>query len=365
MHNRSVSGSITGLLQKGGLWFAILLAPCASGAARYVCVSNSTPVAPYTNWATAATTIQAAVVVASNGDTVWVSNGVYSTGTVVTPGGTLSNRVAVTNGVLIRSVNGPQVTIIEGSGSNSYNTASAVRCVYMKNGALDGFTLRGGATYGSAQSGAVADYDLYGGGVNRYGAISGTTVTNCIIRDCRATAGAGAYCGTLETCLLSGNTSLNWGGGAYSCVLNNCTLTNNTSLNGGGASSCGLNNCTLSGNAASNSGGGSDSCTLNNCSLSGNSAYYGGGAYAGTLNNCALSGNTAVSDGGGAYGGSLMHCTLKNCTLTGNKAVNGGGAYNSAMDNCTLTDNSATYGGGAYYNTLNNCTLSGNGASTC
>ncbi len=54
-----------------------------------------TQVYPYTNWVTAAREIQHAVEVADDGDTVLVTNGVYSTGGAVTPGHSLSNRVVI------------------------------------------------------------------------------------------------------------------------------------------------------------------------------------------------------------------------------------------------------------------------------
>ena len=205
------------------------------------------------SWGAAKKTIQAAVSATLDGDTVLVTNGVYNTGAAVAQGQTLSNRVVITQAITVRSVNGPGATVIEGSGTNCYGTAQAVRCVFMANGALQGFTLQNGATGNG----------LPGGGVCMFNAAVGTAVSDCVIRGNKASSGGGSYFGTLNNCTLSDNTAASSGGGA-------CYGT--------------LNGCLLQGNAAS-SGGGSCYGTLNNCTLSGNTASSGGGSYYGALNN--------------------------------------------------------------------------------
>jgi nitrous oxidase accessory protein NosD len=96
-----------------------------SAATHYVSREsmNSTP--PYTDWMTAATNIQLAVLTAAAGDVIVVTNGLYAGG------------VTVTNPLTLLSVNGPQSTVINGGGSN--------RCVSLTNGAsLTGFTMTQG-----------------------------------------------------------------------------------------------------------------------------------------------------------------------------------------------------------------------------
>ncbi len=215
--------------------------------------TNGTAVWPYTNWMTAAVSIQSALHTASGGDTVLVSNGVYSTGGVEI--NSLSNRVALTKPVVLQSVNGPHVTLIVGAADpGGGNGPSAVRCAYVTNGAvIAGFTLTNGHTLdgeGGNGGGVLLDY--------------GGTLNNCMIISNSAVAGGGAHLasgGTLNNCMLSDNLANVYGAGAF--------------LGPGGS----LNNCTLRGNTSYSDGGG---------------AYCGGG---GTLNNCILWGNTAVESG--------------------------------------------------------------------
>jgi len=106
-------------------------------ATHYVDLSSANPTPPYTNWATAATVIQDAVDAAASGDEVVVTNGIYATGGCAVGTNLLANRVAVNKPLTLRSVNGPQVTTIEGSSAGGYtNTSANLRCVYLADGAV-------------------------------------------------------------------------------------------------------------------------------------------------------------------------------------------------------------------------------------
>ena len=121
----------------------------------YVDLNSPNPTLPYTNWITAATNIQDAVDVANPGDRVLVTNGIYRSGGRAMYG---TNRVAVMKPVTLQSVNGPEVTIIEGYQiPGSINGDAAIRCAYLTNGAtLSGFTLTNGATQAFSLGGGAA-----------------------------------------------------------------------------------------------------------------------------------------------------------------------------------------------------------------
>ncbi|MCX6929204.1 MAG: PKD domain-containing protein, partial [Verrucomicrobia bacterium] len=339
-------------------------------AVHYVNMASPNPVFPYTSWATAATNIQDAVVAGTVvGRLLLVTNGVYRAGSVETNG---LNRVALTNAVVLRSVNGPSVTLIEGAPGPTDYPEESIRCIYVGDGALvSGFTLTNGWAYAKGEAQATGGGGVYGA---PFGVLTNCTLTgNSVIGDywyIAGNGGGGASGGTLYNCTLTGNWA-SAGGGADSSRLYDCTLTGNSAgYYGGGAYGSTLYNCTLTGNSASSSGGGARSSTLYDCTLADNSASSGGGVYGGTLYNCIVMGNTA-GQGGGVYAGyggykdrTTFPAVLYNCTLVGNTAQEGGGAYGAPVElyNCIVAGNTAGQGGGTAGGKLYNCVVTKNAA---
>ncbi|RLD09226.1 MAG: hypothetical protein DRI44_08925, partial [Chlamydiae bacterium] len=130
------------------------------------------------------TSIQSAVNVAADGDSVIVSNGTY----------TLNSQIDVDKSLTIQSVNGAENTIVDGNG--------AYRCfkLYNHRTTISGFTITNG-------------YVLWpnGGGVQCSGTIP--VINNCII--------VGNYCN-------------DYGGGVIYGTVNNCIITKNYAYYGGG-----------------------------------------------------------------------------------------------------------------------------------
>ena len=252
--------------------------------------------------ASAKRTLQAAVDAALGGDAVRVAPGTYG-------------PISTANLALdVRSLEGPEVTRIEGGGTR--------RCATLGDSPAETNTVLAGFTL---QNGCAED-------------------------------GGGARGGTLVQCVLLGNVAGSCGGGARYGTLRDCVLRGNAAYDGGGAYQAALADCTVSGNRASSCGGGASECALVRCRLQDNEADYGGGGSAwGSLSECWLTGNVAYSGGGACYG------KLVNSVLTGNRADYGGGSYGSDMTGCTVSGNQAgSYGGGSCYGTWYNSIVWGN-----
>jgi len=356
---------------------------------------------PYTNWADAATNIQWAVDAATNEDVVLVSNGTYY----------LSNQISITAAITMASVNGRELTIINGNYPNVTN-----RCLYMSNSPfVGGFTIT---------NGYAATNDISGCGGGLY--VSSGTISNCLITGNTSTKyGGGIFFsggGTASTCTVKGNVAAQRGGGIYSVVdsavyflMSCCSIIANSvtnSNNGGGGLYCRgrildsiiasnilissgatygggvlfiagyMSNCVISWNVATNAaqcggvalGGGSlaDAPTIYNSLISNNTSYgHAGGVfmYSGCSNsgvNCVIANNTAGNGAGGIWmdsSGKIRQCLIRNNSA---KAYGGGVVVydiknnNGSVDSCTIVGNTATNTGGGIVtrNTNNNYSVS-------
>ena len=306
---------------------------------RYVSVSNTAPVSPFTNWVTAATNIQDAIDVANAGDFIVVSNGIYQIGGRTVNGYVLTNRVVINKAVTVQSINGPASTVIAGLPGTGGYPSSGYRCVYLTNGAaLIGFTLTNGAT---SNSGTNTVTELSGAAV--WCESSDSVISNCVLTHSYAShCGGAAYQGTLNNCVISNNTASLDGGGTYLANVDNSIIVSNgvvaKGFGGGGAAYGVSSNCLITGNSAPD-GGGAYYSTLAECQISRNGASVGGGLYACVANNSLIFGNVAHGDGGGAY-----NCSATNCTIVLNTATTlgeGGGVYGGSLMNCVVYDNIA------------------------
>ena len=265
---------------------------------HYVWADSPSPEPPYLTWETAAHAIQDAASICVDGDLVWVTNGVYDSGSFVNSGwqDTATNRVGIINAIQVRSVNGPEVTTIVGG--------PGMRCVYLANGAtLAGFTL----TNGMATS---------GGGIyatSRWEAV----VSNCVIAGNQAVYGGGVHSATLYDCLIRGNVAQHSGGGASESTLHRCRLVENQAGGYGSSDPCFPFPLPPSPTIfLEGGGGGTYSSVLYSCLLAGNTANGGGGAARSTLRNCTLVENQALGilregfplGGGGMFGGEAVNC---------------------------------------------------------
>jgi hypothetical protein len=315
----------------------LLFASKLPASVLYVDVNSTNPVPPYADWSTASTDIQSAIDASSDGDQIWVNDGVYQTGGEVVSGFSLTNRVAINKAITVQSVNGPAATIIQGyQVPGTTNGSSAVRCVYLTtNAVISGFTLTNGATLNSGD----AYFEESGGGLY---CSPNSIATNCLVivnsayNNGGGASGPGTFSGgTLVNCSLIQNTAglqgptltnawWDSGGGVFGVtVINSLILSNNARYEGGGASGANLTNCIIKQNG-SYAGGGAGGIT-------------GGGAYDCNLYGCLVVSNAANSDGGVSFGS-----TASACTIVGNFAYGGVGGFNGSSINDSII----------YYNTV-------------
>ena len=254
------------------------------------------------------------------GDTVLVTNGMYASGgRALAAYPLMTNRVCVDRAITLRSVNGPDQTVIQGYKLASYGYGEgAIRALYLTNGAfITGFTLTNGATRASGDT----TYDQSGAGI--LAASTNAVVSNCIvIRNASRIGGGGTSGGTINNCSITRNSSQQSGGGAYMGTLNNCTVTlNYAKETGGGVAHCTANNSLVTTNLCTGDGGGAYVSTLcnsiliaNRCDMMG----WGAGANNSKLTNCTVVYNTNFDMAAGLY-----VCYAFNCIIYYNVTING------------------------------------------
>ncbi len=255
---------------------AVLMSCQLESPIVHVAPGSPSPTPPYSSWATAAHDIQSAIDAADDGHIILVSNGIYNTGSRAVFG-TMENRIDVDRAVILRSVNGPEHTMIEGQLEYGSWGDTAIRAVYLGTGAvLDGFTVRYGGTRGW---GSEFDpiHEQSGGGI---WAEAGASIVNCVVVSNYARFGGGIY----------GCHPLGGSGGIFTSHIRH----NHAMHDGGGLNLSTAYNSLISQNQAW-TGGGGFSVNLHNCTVTANHGVQRGGIGGGTLVNCIVYGNTDTS----------------------------------------------------------------------
>jgi hypothetical protein len=252
---------------------ALCLSSTVLADTHYVDINNVSPSSPYTNWATAASSIEDAVSASSDGDLILVESGTYHP--------QAQDGIAVDKAVIIQSQNGPAATVIDGQ-----NFCRGFK-VDHEEVVISGFTItRGYGTY----------YDIYehmwkpasGGGVECPPHLSDSVVvSNCVIRECNAAGGGGMFGGMAINSHFIGNISTYDGGGMMMGTAKNCLFRyNHADYDGGGVTDGFVFNCTIVENSCGGSGGGIKYNEIYNSII---------------YHNLELGGNTPDNTSGGSY----------------------------------------------------------------
>ncbi len=317
-------------------------------------------------------TIQSGIDAAENGDTVLVSDGIYT-------GAGNVNISFSGKQITVKSRNGADATIIDCE--ETPNTRGfTFQSKETHDSVLDGFTIKNGVQ------------DL-GGGI--YCHTASPTIKNCVITQNRATAtrfhgqGGGGIYGTDTTvhiidCLITKNRAeSSFGSGVLidgdgvwafntleSVILDNCTVSENigsgivcqdfaplsikdcTVLQNSGrgivstfiSRDTSITNCRIERNA-----GGGIECSeesylrVKDCLIIQNTAKYGGGIYCSPtseieVSGCIIAENTATETGGGIEVISTRGAaTITNCTITQNTAHRKGGGVSAFIEASIFT----------------------------
>ena len=350
-----------------------------SQTTRHVWSNSPSPEAPFLSWSTAARTLQDAVDAARAGDIVLATNGVYFAGGRPAPGREITNRLLVEQPILIRSVNGPDATVIRGQGPLG---KAAVRCAYLTNGAtLSGFRLENGHADDAMDPADGQDCD--GGGVL---AFPGCVVTRCHVVSNQASrrgGGADLRGGIVQDCVFIGNQGHVGGGLMLSdgSAIRIAAVSNRAVFGGGLAGSSrdsGTNqivDVALRFNTADQEGGGLfllpsarvdiASTGTNACDIRGNAAtHFGGGLCAGTQAVLAAKGQILFAFNRAGIGGGLAAVEGSQATFEADRSCRSEFIGNTAAESgggIALLDGAALLGTDLEF-TFNQC-LSGCGGA--
>ena len=137
---------------------------------------------------------------------VFAKSGTYRNGSKF--GQSAMNRVFIDRAVRLVAVDRTKPTIIEGERDNDSESgcsASSVRCIGVANSkpcCIDGFTLTGGYSLGTAS---------FGGGAVMADSSTSAQIIDCVISNNFSLRAAAAWGGWLQGCLISGNTVVSGG----------------------------------------------------------------------------------------------------------------------------------------------------------
>ena len=387
-----LTGKIAGL----AAWIMAASFSRAEAATHYVSPAGL-HVAPYANWAEAATNIQDAIAVSGSNDLVVVTNGIY----------VLEATVRVTNHVVLASLNGRDTVLLDGSALPTGQDA-----VFLQYGTLDGFTISNAPRHGvKSEFGAIYNCLVThsrSNGIDSYTtprivAASTLVATNTIVRNsghigiftcavdtriegCAISKSASTgvslqqndttggiqvprvsnfliRASTVSSNLNSGIALAFWN---YSAALpdvpvriEDCVIEDNVGVSGGGIADAGgsgtdrssgvqIIRSIIRGNTASAAGGGvyfsyNRLPSIRHSIIENNRAnVYGGGIFmpetsSGSMDNCLVRGNVSADAGGGACFG-----THFNNTIIDNEAGRGGGTAWGKAYNCIVYYNRST-----------------------
>ena len=361
-----------------------------------VCVLSGAVAADIINVPGDYASIQDAIDVSNDGDTIMIAGGLYYEYNINPGGKSITLEGATDTG-------GLPVTTIDAQMQGRVlecNSGETNKTIFENLIITGGFTFHGGGMRNTNASPKIQNciFTLNeaieeGAGISNYSSspvISNCTFTNNSALKSNDSYGAGVYfdgnCNSVLTdCLFAdnyagrGGAGIFCGYGATQISLLDCRFENNESSCEGAVSLvsgtvASLTNCVFTGNTGCQ-GAALDAwsahTTLTNCTFTNNAAdYYGGAIRMGSgdmeLTGCLFSGNTTGSsyEGGALY---LWYGTssLTDCTVVDNVAGEGGGIFlkdnTATITDCMIANNTALdgYAGGVYSDGGSNAVIAG------